>query len=53
MQRIAVIVLGIVFLLAFIVGANGKGRFVFAFLVSLSALCKRRTHSISISNRFN
>jgi disulfide bond formation protein DsbB len=38
MQRIAVIVLGIVFLLAFIAGANGKGRFVFAFLVSLSAL---------------
>jgi disulfide bond formation protein DsbB len=38
MQRIAVIVLGIVFLLAFIVGANGKGRFFFAFLVSLSAL---------------
>ncbi|MEQ9563214.1 MAG: disulfide bond formation protein B [Woeseiaceae bacterium] len=38
MQRIAVIALGIVFLVAFIAGVNGKGRYVFAFLVSLAAL---------------
>lgn len=37
-QRIAVIVLGVVFLVAFVHGAQGKGRFVYAFLVSLAAL---------------
>jgi disulfide bond formation protein DsbB len=38
MQRIAVISLGIFFLLAFIQGANGNGRFAYAFLIAVATL---------------
>lgn len=37
-QRIAVIALGIVFLVAFLHGANGKGRSVYAVLVLIAGL---------------